>query len=310
MKIVLDWDISHEDWDNHSKTIRRFPLLQSLDYGLTTQRFYGHTLSCAALRRNHKVIGLCAVKETGALNNWLHAIMCDRGPMWLDGQENAENFELFVQALAKKFPRRIGRRRRFIPEYKNADDILKRNKWHTIGDGYDTAWMDLTHNEKTLRKNLKKNWRGSLQKFEKSDVDVVWDETGKTLPWLLKHYEIDKAQRGYEGASPKFLRWLGNICASKNNLLIGQAIDEGHCIGSIMILCHGLSATYQVGWTSDDGRKKCVHHGLLWQAMLKLKSRAIKDLDLGGMNDEKAKGVQKFKKGLGGESVTLAGIYG
>ena len=310
MSVLLDWDVSSGDWQDYSLHVRRFPLLQSFDYGQAIEEFYGHTIRYASILNNEKkVIGLCRMQEVGALNNLLHAVMCDRGATWLEGHHSEENFEYFARALAKEFPRRIGRRRRFIPEHTDEYDMLKQHSWRKVGNGYDTIWVDLTQGEDDLRSGLKKNWRGSLKKFEKSNVTIEWDETGQTLPWLLKHYQIDKAQRGYDGASPKFLRVLGRIFAANNTILIGRAMQSESCIGSIMILKHATSATYQIGWTPDEGRRQCAHHGLLWAAMLNLKTGGIQDFDLGGLNDESASGVGKFKRGMGGEIVQLSGIY-
>jgi len=310
MGLHLDWDISSDDWRQYSQHVRRFPLLQSLEYGRAVEEFYGHTSRYAFLLGDEgTVVGLCRVQDVGIFKNLLHAVMCDRGPIWLDGHDLDKNFEYFVRELAKTFPRRIGRRRRFIPEQTNQSDTLEKHGWRKVGDGYDTIWIDLTQDKQTFRSDLKKNWRGSLKKLEATDVTVEWDETGQSLPWLLKRYEIDKAQRRYDGASPKFLRVLGRIFADNQHILIGRSIKEERCVSSILILCHGTSATYQVGWTSDEGRKICTHHGLLWQAMLTLKSRGIKDFDLGGLNDKSASGVGKFKRGMGGEIVTLPGVY-
>ena len=309
MPIFLNWALSNDDWRRLERGIRRLPLLQSFDYGQALEQFYGHTIRYGALVSDENTpIGLCRIQEVGALRNLLHAVMCDRGPVWLGGHGTVKNFEKFLKSLSKEFPRRIGRKRRLIPEHTVQSDTIERHGWRRVGEGYDTIWVDLMRDKADLGKALKKNWRGSLQKFEKSDVTVEWDETGHTLPWLLKHYEIDKMRRDYDGATPKFLRVLGKIFAQNQNILIGRALHKETYIGSVLILKHGTSATYQVGWTSDEGRTHCAHHGLLWHVMMKLKTDGIKDFDLGGIN-EAASGVRKFKMGIGGEIVTLPGIY-
>lgn len=309
MPLSLDWNTSNDDWRILEQRVRRLPFLQSFDYGQALEQFYGHTIRYGVIADDQKTpLGLCRIQEVGALRNLLHAVMCDRGPVWLGEHGTEADFENFLQSLTKTFPRRIGRKRRLIPEHTDRSNTIKNHGWRKVGEGYDTIWVDLMQDEKTLRGNLKKNWRGSLQKFEKSDVTIEWDETGQTLPWLLKHYEIDKMRRGYDGATPKFLRVLGKIFAQSQNILIGLAMHGGNCIGSVLVLKHGTSATYQIGWTSDEGRRHCAHHGLLWQVVMKLKANGAKDFDLGGIN-ESASGVRKFKMAMGGDIVTLPGIY-
>ena len=95
----------------------------------------------------------------------------------------------------------------------------------------------------------------------------------------------------------------------RGDVVIGIARHNDVACGGILILCHGRSATYQIGWTSDRGRTCGAHNVLLWQALAQLKARGITTLDLGGMNDETAKGVKAFKEGLGGRTIRTAGLY-
>jgi lipid II:glycine glycyltransferase (peptidoglycan interpeptide bridge formation enzyme) len=70
-----------------------------------------------------------------------------------------------------------------------------------------------------------------------------------------------------------------------------------------------MSATYQAGWASVAGKKNSAHNVLLWQACQILRKEGIKDLDLGGVNEEGAAGVKVFKEGMGGELVQYVGQY-
>ena len=69
---------------------------------------------------------------------------------------------------------------------------------------------------------------------------------------------------------------------------------ENDAIASILLLCLGCCATYQIGRISDTGWTYAAHNYLLWHAVKFLKDRGIKDFDLGGINDESAKGVKRF----------------
>ena len=91
-------------------------------------------------------------------------------------------------------------------------------------------------------------------------------------------------------------------------MIIGKVQKDGQDIAAVLFLKHGQCATYQVGWSSELGREYCAHHLLLWQARKILQDYNIKELDLGGINDE-AEGIKKFKQGTGATLSTLVGHY-
>jgi lipid II:glycine glycyltransferase (peptidoglycan interpeptide bridge formation enzyme) len=77
----------------------------------------------------------------------------------------------------------------------------------------------------------------------------------------------------------------------------------------MLFLVHGEAATYQIGWVGDAGRDLGAHNLLLWQAILKLRERGVRVLDLGGVDTARGAGLARFKIGTGGEVVTLAGVF-
>ncbi|MCF8496214.1 MAG: GNAT family N-acetyltransferase [Alphaproteobacteria bacterium] len=257
--------------------------------------------------------GLIQILEKAALRGVLHVVMADRGPIWFEGFGGREDFAAFLEAFDSAFPRRWGRRRRIIPEAvysEETNECLRRHGFRRSGKGgYETAWLDLGQSQEVLRRNLHPKWRGHLSKAERSGLSVEWDDSLRHLPWFLKIYALDKKRRRYPGPEAPFLSVLAQECVQAGEgALIGRALLDGVPVASILILCHGTSATYQAGWTSQEGRDKAAHHLLLWGAVGVLKDRGILDLDLGGMN-EKTKGIRRFKMGMGGEVVCLSGLY-
>ena len=76
-----------------------------------------------------------------------------------------------------------------------------------------------------------------------------------------------------------------------------------------MILRHGLSATYEVGYVSARGRELRATHLLLWQAVEALLRKRVRWLDLGGIATDRSPGIARFKLGMGGEVSTLPGTF-
>lgn len=315
MTCNINWNALDKDqWEKHFAAIPRANLLQSYDYARAVCPLYGQSARWGVIEIKGKPAGLLQMLETGLLNNAIHAVMLDRGPLWFEGFGSAADAEAFFNEFNRLFPRRPGRRRRIIPEIE--ETAKSRAMFENLdykqraGQGYQTIWLDLTKDTEAMRSRLKKNWRGDLRKAEKAGLTIEWDREGHLLPWLLKHYVLDKTQKGYDGPSIKLVEALGKSFAETKKLLIGRALLDNRPVGAILILCHGRAATYQIGWCGEDGRKTAAHNLLLWQAITVLKGENYQALDLGGINDDTAQGVKRFKEGLGGQTVCYAGHYG
>ena len=287
--------------------------MQSRAYAYAAAHTYGQRPVWAKIYIDDHVAGLVQIMEAKILWGALHAVTIDRGPLWFAGFGTDAHMAAFVKALNALYPKRLGRSRRIIPESPASPRLmnaLQAAGFDSVGaEGYQTVWLDITGDEKTLRLGLHKKWRYSLRKSEEAPITIEWDRTAKALPWLLKHYHIDKTRRGYSGPDATLVKALAQSFARYDQLLIGTALLDERPIAAILILCHGQSATYQIGYSSKDGRTHCAHHRLLFEALAQLRGIGITDLDLGGVNDADGSGVKKFKSGLGGEPLQLAGLF-
>lgn len=299
--------LNKSGWNQKFGLIGHSNLLQSDAYA-QSMRALNHQKPCHGLIViNNKEAGIYRTLQVGIMGNLIHAVILDRGPLWFDGYGSQKEFLAFAEAFNKKYPRRFGRKRRFIPEISGVNEIPGFKK--IPGSHYETIRLDLTKSEQALKSKLKKNWRNTLSKAEKNGLTCEWDEENTHLRWILQNYAIDKKTKGYDGPSVKLIYTLAKFAARKKDILIGRALRDGKPIAGILILRHGRSATYQIGWTSDEGRKTGAHNFLLWESLGMLKSKAIEYLDLGGINDETAKGIKKFKEGMGGKITRLSGLY-
>ncbi|WP_170865056.1 GNAT family N-acetyltransferase [Roseovarius marisflavi] len=80
---------------------------------------------------------------------------------------------------------------------------------------------------------------------------------------------------------------------------IWSAHKAGELVAQILILHHGMTATYHIGWTGDLGRKTSAHNLLLWEAQNWLAERGVMRLDLGPIEALSAPGLARFKMGSG-----------
>ena len=300
-------------WQERYENVKNTNLLQSQVYSNAQAHLNKQKLRFGIIEIDGKDAGMLYIQEAGIAWNLLHAAILDRGPLWFDGHGGQKEQEAFFKAFRKAFPRRIGRKIRFIPEISDTSEnktMLENAGFrHVSGSSYQTRCLDLDKSLDELRADFKKRWRNALSKAERQNLSIEWDDQGAQLNWLLKAYTLNKATKGYDGPSVKLIYELAKHAIPRKEVLIGRALKENKPIGAVLLLTHGAGATYQIGWNSNDGRDAGAHYILLWDALNCLKSRGVRHLDLGGTNDDTAKGVKAFKDGMGGMSVTLPGMY-
>jgi hypothetical protein len=311
MPCTIDWNsLNFSEWNQRFKKIPQAPVLQAYDYARAVCPLYRQRARWGLIRINGMEAGLCQVLEAG-FPRFLHAVMLDRGPLWFDGFGEFSHFQAFIGEFTRIFPKTPLRRRRIIPEIATSNEIhglMVQSGWRLkTRHNYQTSWLDLTQSLENLRKNLKKPWRGALSKGEKSTFKIAYDRDLKTLDGFLSAYAADRRQKEYQGPSVRFLKALTQSFGPAN-VLLANAYLENRIVAAILILCHGSSATYQTGWTTNEGRDLCAHHVLLWDAIQSLKSRGVQYFDLGGVH-EQAAGIKSFKDGMGGAPLILPGLY-
>lgn len=316
MNCTIDWNtLNVADWEERLAGIRRLPVLQALPYARAVRSSKQMSARWGLIRIDGAEAGLLQIQEVGLLGPAIHLLTLDRGPVWFDGAGSLDHWREFLETFNGAFPRRIGRRRRFMPELAETDATRKMLadagfRRNSALPGYQTIWLDITPDPERLRAGLKQKWRNTLNKSERQGLTVEIDDGTSRLDWLTKRYAEDKKARDYPGPKPAFLLSVGRAFATDGKLIILAAMKDGTPQAGAMLLLHGGSATYQTGWAGAEGRKLGASSLLLWHAVTELKARGIRDFDLGGINDRDAAGVKAFKAGLGGTEVRLVGQYG
>lgn len=310
----IEWNnATLQEWEASFSRIKRSNLLQFFPYAKAMALLNNQRVSNGIIYINGQEAGLVQILEAGIINNAIHGVILDRGPLWFDGYGSLSDFEVFVAEFSKTYPKRFGRKIRFIPEFEDsaaAKQVLASYGYRSSSKtGYETIWLDLNHDLETLRKKLNPKWRNKLNQAERKELDIVWSDEGANFSWLMASYKHDKKLRGYDGPSVKTIIELAKQFSGGKNMLIGTAMLDKQPIAAILLFIHGNAATYQIGYTSDIGRDNRAHYMLLWSALSQIKERNINDLDLGGVNDGSAQGVKTFKKGMGGIISKTLGLY-
>lgn len=312
MTLQIQWNtLTLPAWEGYFQQIQQSNMLQSYGYARAMTQKQGQTARWGFMTWDGQPAGLVQIFEASLFYKAIHAVIIDRGPIWIDGFGTDTHQQAFWQEINRQFPARLGRKRRFMPEWD--DTAQHREMMQNMGfkllhhhESYTTDWINLRLDQAILQQGLRKNWRHSLKKFTQSNATIQWDDQGKNLAWMLKQYSIDKAQRGYRGPSISTM-----IDLSKNMpFLIGRVVKNGDYVAGGLFVLHGAAATYQLGWTSPVGRECAAQHALLWDAVTQLKNRNIHALDLGGIDhDTKESGLSIFKSGMGGQRKTSLPTY-
>lgn len=252
--------------------------------------------------------GCILVLERRALKA-LSRVSIHRGPLWLRPDVPTETVTGALAALRRRWPARPWRRVSFIPELAagaTSHALLAEAGYRRVGDGYRSILVDLPASRDALRAT----WRHDLQRAERGGLSVEIDRHGKTtLPWLLQLADLDRKLRGYRGPSAKLALQLMLAARPDGDGLVLVASHGGERIAGILVVRHGDTATYLIGWTGAEGRRLCATHLLLWRAMDVLAADGVRCFDLGGINPEEAPGLSLFKRGLGGREYELIGTY-
>jgi hypothetical protein len=238
--------------------------------------------------------------------------LCTLGPVWVGPSTDAEK-RAAIAALKRALPDRWPRLLVITPDAPAGSPWLAGLKRVMTGEA--TVRIDLSPDETALRLALDGKWRNALAKAEKSPLRV---SRGGLKPaqyrWLLEAEARQRETRGYRALPVELTEaWQASKMGAAGERHAGLAVfraDLGRdaCAG-MLFLVHGPFATYHIGWSKDDGRAHAAHNRLLWTAMLDLKTRGVRVLDLGGVNTQSGAGIARFKLGTGGAVHVRAGSF-
>lgn len=160
------------------------------------------------------------------------------------------------------------------------------------------------HND--MRAAMRQKWRNRLNRSENNQIKV----THHPLPrehWIL-HAELQQSQtKGYRPLPPALSAAFSR--ANPGKAIVFEARHRGEIVGGMLVLRHGAMATWQMGHSTDEGRKLNAMNLLIWRAMCWLADQGHHCLDLGLINDQDAAGMGHFKRGTGANDHRLGGTW-
>ena len=298
------------DWRHLQKQMTRSTWNQTIEHANAALKRDQRGTKFATIEKHGQVIGMMAILELKF--GPVHFISLVRGPLWMAGQDTAANLLEFANEFSKLYPKRLFRRIRWMPEFTFADnniDFLEDNGYKITPQKLETIWLDIRPPIEELRKNLQQKWRNALNKAERSPLHVTAENTGKRLDHFLQCYTHFKAAKKFKGPSADFIRCEVESALPFKDAFFLWASIENVPVAGMLVMRHGNSASYRIGWNTEEGRKHNSHNLLLWKSIELLKKCDVEYFDLGGIMTGEADGLTHFKKGVNGE-IFMTPVFG
>lgn len=289
------------EWRSFLNQTQKTPWTQTFQYAIAVAKAAKQSTFFVTIDRGIEVVGLVAI-QVASLGPF-QSVTINRGPLWLKGQDTAQNLADFVGALKKVYPRSVFRRFRWMPEWtSNESSVLFTEDFgfKKTPQSFETLWLDLSPSLEDLRKGLDRKWRGHLNKSERSNLEVVVDTDGRHLDVFLRNYDLFKSKKVFEGPEGSFFKHeIENALPFKDAIILWARIDKIPVAG-VVVMKHGTSASYRLSWNSPEGRLAQAHYLLVWKAIELLKKQSVESFDLGGILAQDPTGFNIFKLGLNG----------
>lgn len=260
-----------------------------------------------------KAFGIVAKRKFAGL---IEVASMMRGPLWVTAPDEGDASAMATAFKSQARPWRW----RFLaqqPEMEASDEAsqaLKRAGLRQIMTGYSTPWLDLSVDAAHLRSNLDSKWRNQLNRAADAHLSIsVSGRKPHQYAWLLEKEAEQRKGRGYHGV-PLGLVPLYTDALEENGgeqaVLAVSALSGKRKIAGALFLLHGNSATYHIGWASEEARAVHAQNRVIFEGMLALKEHGIRFLDLGGVDTTASgAGIARFKLGTGAKVKTLVGTY-
>ena len=312
-------EVNRNSWDLYWPQTKFSNLMQSWEYG-EAKKCQGWKPFRFLLLDNFGVErGLLQVlaKELPLIGG---VVRINRGPVLfhdlIDEPLNETEIYCILSAIKKYALKRRWWYISYAPELVNTDittalleDSGYKKNHKKIAWG--SARLSLTPNIDDLFMGLNGKWRNLLRKGQKLGTSVLDVTNRDDIRKLIDMYVQFQKEKGFIGMSTDLLTAMVGTVDQNIKLNVYRTLDaKNHqTSGFVFISYTGDTATYLVGWTSDEGRRQQANYLLLWAGIQNAKKSGVKWFDLGGINQNTPKGIRHFKEGISGSPINLVGEH-
>lgn len=302
-------EFSREAWDDAVRGFRDLSLVQCWEYAEAKARTGPWRVERGTIGDAARPAGLfqALVRRLPAgLPGGLAWI--NRGPLWRRQGEDSASLAPLLEALHRHYAEGRGMVLRLAPAAAESE-LDPVAGFRPAAPGWASACLDLTPPTEELRRRLDAKWRGHLNKGERAGLQVRDGTDGEAFAAFLEHHRAFIAERRFATSlTPELLASLHHLLAPQGRLGVWLALDDGAPVASLLMVRYGDTCEYLAGNTGEAGRRANAGQVLLWRALVAMKERGCRRLDVSGMDPEATpQGIYRFKRGLAPEPYRLAG---
>lgn len=290
--------MDQEAWESALGGFMGANLLQSWAYGAAKVEDGGWRVERLDYRQAGALVGMVQVMVRRLPMSLGGLAWINRGPLVQTGRDSAPVF-----AALRRYYGRRGFYLRIAPAV--VDQPLPQGFRPTGRLGWASSLLDLTPDEEALRQGLHRKWRNHLSKGEREGPEVQGAE-GDLSDFLIGYARFLSERAVPTTVTPTLLAVLGRHSLDHLRPLAYVARRGETLMGGVLMASYGSGVEYLAGYSTDDGRRLGIGQLLLWRALLDMKRRGAKFLDLGGLDPLRTPaGIQEFKNGVKGQPYRL-----
>ena len=159
-----------------------------------------------------------------------------------------------------------------------------------------------------LHANMHGKWRNTLRRAQEKPLRITHQPmVAHEAHPLLTHAAAMAHARRYKVVSPALLHAIAQT--SPKAARIFTAHRKHDALAHMLFIRHGVGVTYQLGWTSKEGRKLGAHRVILHDAARYYADRGCCQMDLGTLDTDHAPDLARFKLGTGAQAQRLGGSW-
>lgn len=164
------------------------------------------------------------------------------------------------------------------------------------------AELDLSPDEETLHGGLAPAWRRALARAAAPGLERRRFDLARH-GWILDREAGQRRARRYRA-------WpLALTVAMAEADPAAVQVWSSRQDAAVVLVRHGRVATYHIGWTGPEARRRDSHRALLWRAVLDLKADGVQLCDLGHVDSLSGPGLAAYKAGTGARVRPLGGTW-
>lgn len=174
----------------------------------------------------------------------------------------------------------------------------------------ETTWiLDITKDEETLMREMRKTHRNLIRRAAKDGVEISSDTTEEYLRFFYDIHMETVARHGFVPFSFDYIKSELDCFRGDGQIKVYAARYQEKVISSAIIVFYGQEAFYHHGASSSAYAKVPSSYLTLWAAIQEAKARGLKRFNFYGIVNDKPKhpwyGLSRFKQGFGGYEADL-----